>query len=670
MNAVAISATFTAEPLREPLEFWMRELGYSYSPHFAAYNQVFQSLLDPAGLFASNRDGINVVLVRFDDWRRYREDSTDSVIEENVRSLSDAIRSSTHTCPAPLFVFAQGAREMEELLAANLAGVSNVYVLAAAEMGALYPVPDSYDAHGDKTGHIPYSPAFFAALATFIARKIHAQQMMPYKVIALDCDNTLWNGICGEDGPDGIEIDEPRRALQEFMVAQRDAGMLLCLCSKNNEEDVWETFRMHPSMPLRREHITASRIDWEPKSSNLSSLAGDLRLGLDSFIFVDDDAKECAEVQANCPEVLTLPFPVDVRHIWAFDHLRVTAEDRGRTASYATHLERERFEKKAVTLDEFLAGLQLRVHIAPMMLEQLPRVAQLTARTNQMNFTTRRRNEGEITVLLADGRVECFTVEASDRFGSYGLVGVMLLVADRLDTFLLSCRALGRGIEHRMLAHLAGTAHKSIEVSFIPTAKNKPALRFLESIGNAYRTETNDGLHFTFPADYLGNIRPATAAPTHEIPNRDRAAVVAQARHFNAYLRIAHELSTAQQVLEHSRPLRRETSTSEAPRTERERQIAAVWTELLGVANVGIHDNFFDLGGHSLLAVQLLSHLRQAVGVELPLDVVYSGNLTVADLAQAIEIHADPPRYASILAEIEELTDEEVKALLAAEEAQ
>src|SRR5205823_8812586 len=188
-------------------------------------------------------------------------------------------------------------------------------------------------------------------------RKIHAMQMTPYKVVALDCDDTLWQGICGEDGPWGVVLDPPRRALQQFMLAQHDAGMLLCLCSKNNEEDVVATFRARREMPLHLEHFVARRINWQAKSTGLAELAHELDLDLASFIFVDDNPEECGEVQADRPEVLALPLPSHageipdfLKHVWAFDRLRITEEDRKRTALYGQQIQRARLEKQASTL--------------------------------------------------------------------------------------------------------------------------------------------------------------------------------------------------------------------------------------------------------------------------------------------------------------------------------
>jgi FkbH-like protein len=479
---IAISATFTAEALQPGLEFWANELGLDREIRFAGYNQVFQELLDPAGLFASNREGFNVALVRLQDW-------AGPGLDENVDRLAAALQSAPSVvlaiCPSP-----ESFDGAEEKLRA-----AATYCITAAEIAALYPVDQIHDPHADELGHVPYTPVYFVALATAIARKIHAIAARPYKVIALDCDDTLWSGICGEDGPDGVAIDAPRRALQEFMLERRREGMLLVLCSKNNEEDVLETFRAHPEMPLRLEDFAARRLNWESKSANLASLAAELDLGLDSFILVDDSAKECDEARAGAPEVLALPLPADsaeipifLGHVWAFDRARVTDEDRRRPELYAQRGERLRAERSAANLEEFLASLQLEVRMEPMRPGQAARVAQLTQRTNQMNASSVRRTEAEI-LALGDG--EILTVDVSDRFGSYGLCGVMISRAEGrtllVETFLLSCRALGRGVEQRMVERLREIAEERglerVEIPFVPSARNKPAALFLESLG-------------------------------------------------------------------------------------------------------------------------------------------------------------------------------------------
>ena len=677
---VGVAASFTAEPLEEALGFWMRELGFPCQIRFAPYNQVFQQLLDAGSLLRSNRHGVNLVLVRFEDWGRSVGEP-----EGDVRQFLDLLEAAARSSSVPFVVAicptadpARRAfeRSMEELAVARQRSTGTFELILPDGLANLYPVSEPHDPHGDELGHVPYTAEFFAALGTLAARRIHALRAAPFKAVALDCDDTLWRGICGEDGPEGIVIDPPHRALQEFMLAQRDAGVLLCLVSKNNPAEVEEAFRAHPGMPLGPGHFIASRINWEPKPKNLAAIAEELGLGLEDFIFVDDSAKECSEVQADCPEVLTLTLPSSpsripdfLRHVWAFDRPRVTEEDRLRNELYSQRIERARAERRASSLEEFVASLRLEVRIEPMTPAQLPRVAQLTQRTNQMNTSGVRRSEGEIREMVESGEAECLTVHVADRFGSYGLAGVVLFRASAeavvVDTLLLSCRALGRGVEHRMLAAVGEIACQRgipmVEVLFRRTPRNQPALLFLESAGR-----------FRMPAAQAAAVR---YRPENKAPEEKSKPVASARRVPIDYERIATALRTPEQVLEQIRAGKRVRPASAGhgvpPRTELERRLAAIWADALGLASIGVDDNFFDLGGHSLLAVALLSRVRKELGADLTLEVVYSGDFTVAELARAIELkeieQADGQEYAALIEEIENLSDEEVRRLLAEE---
>jgi FkbH-like protein len=689
--------------MREPLAFWMKELGWNFEIRFAPYNQVFQQLLDAVGLLRTNRGGVNVVLLRLEDWARVNDAGLPDLagLEHSVDQFVSALESAAACFPSPVLVCicpasplflansdrAAFQQRMEARIAAAEGPLQSVHIVGAAEALELYPVAEAHDPHADELGHVPYTPAYFAALGTLIVRRIHALRMAPYKVIVLDCDDTLWKGICGEDGPQGIVLDPPRRALQEFMVAQHDAGKLLCLVSKNNVEDVLDTFRMNPKMPLHLDHFVSWRINWKPKSVNISELAEELELGLDSFILVDDNPKECSEMEANQPEVLALALPVEtdkipafLRHVWAFDHLRVTEEDRHRTEMYAQQVERGRAEKRAASLEEFLQSLQLDVRIAPMTAAELPRVAQLTERTNQMNFTTLRRSEGEIQALADSGEAEILTVHVSDRFGSYGLTGVVIYGAGTdalvVDTFLLSCRVLGRGVEHRMMAALGRAAAQrnlaAVEAPFLRTPRNMPALLFLESVGLEFQQVEGGRLCFRFPAKHAAALRYKPAGAT--APSREREEPAAAPRPAAMpYARIAIELRDAKKILARIQAQGYGQSANGTPyappRTGLERRLTEIWAEALRVSPVGVHDDFFDLGGHSLLAVQLMSRVRQEFGADLSLELVYSGSFTVAELAEAIEVKeiVGGDRYEALLEEVEALSDEEVRALLAKE---
>jgi FkbH-like protein len=750
---LAVAATFTAEPLADGLDFWMRELGIPAEVAFAPYNQVFQQLLDPASPLAANRHGFDVILLRCEDWAPYRgEGGADgegsgreleqpevlAEIERNAVDLIAALEQAARGAAVPYLVFLCPAspaaaavapfralaRALEERLRAGLSGAANVYLFGEAELAALYPVEDLHDPYADRIGHVPYSPTGFAALATLVGRKIHALLSPPVKVIALDCDQTLWKGVCGEDGPRGVVLDPARRALQELAVAQQQAGALLCLCSKNEEEDVWSTFDERSDFPLRREHLAAWRIDWAPKSANLRRLAEELNLGLDSFVFIDDNPVECAEVRAACPEVLVLELPADeaaipplLQHFWAFDRLRTTAEDHKRTALYRQEVERDRHRRSASSFAEFLAGLELAVDISPLASGQLAprasgqlaRVAQLTQRTNQFNTTTVRRSDGEIERLLAEGALECWTVEVRDRFGDYGLVGVVFFAAREgalvVDSFLLSCRVLGRGVEHRILAALGEEAERRglrrLDVLAAPTAKNRPAFDFLRGVsgiadfGGVAEEAREGGVVFRIPAALARQLEfsPAAAPEEGADAGREGGAIAEGAppafdpARSRRLLRIATELADPRAVRRLAEEGRRRSPRGGArehvpPKTATEERLAGLFAEVLGMApgeRVGSRDSFFELGGHSLLGTVLLSRVRDIFAVELPVHRLFQAP-TVEKLAAALDEEGAGPVAGRIEAiarvstaepdlppvDVAQLSDEEVRSLLLA----
>jgi FkbH-like protein len=659
---IEVASTFTAEPIREPLDFWMQELGFDAIIEFAPYNQVFQELLDPGSLLSRNDHGINIVLLRVEDWLRFDREGADgnggrAQLERNAHELVGSLRGAASRssaqfllafCPASPSALGNPEQRsrleaIELQIIAELADLANVCVLKTGDVTSKL-TSDYHDARRDEIGHIPYTPLCFAALATELARRIHPLRKPPYKVIALDCDNTLWKGVVGEEGVHGIAITAPFRNLQKFVVDKAANGFLISLCSKNEERDVLEVFDQRPDMVLSREHLVSWRINWAPKSDNLRSLAHELNLGLDSFVFIDDNPVECAEVRANCPEMVTLLLPPDdeidrfLGNIWALDRLKITTEDTQRTAMYQEEAERRRYMHEAPNFDDFLAGLDLNVVIAEPSHERIARVAQLTQRTNQFNFTTVRRTEGEFRQLSESGK-ECRFVEVSDRFGAYGLVGVMIysLASDalQLDSFLLSCRVLGRGVEHRMFNELAEIAreHKrdSIEAKVIFTKKNLPARNFLESIGSEFACPIEGGLFYRIPVDHASRLKPSQAVPHTESGDEDRSTSPSSASSkaivkVPPYERIASSLSSPEQVLavlearaKERRPRPALSEGLAVPGTETEARLAKFWAELLRYEAVGVHDDYFELGGTSLLAVDLFMKIENEFGVRLPL---------------------------------------------------
>ena len=679
---VVVAATFTAEPLQESMDFWMRELELPATIEFAPYDQVFQQLLDPGSLLAQNRNGVNVALLRFDDWMRPRSGfdgprGLDQLMQRNADDLIKAARAAAAQATAPLLVgfcpdspattLNWQAQALFGRIESELGAIPGICLLKPSDF-ALYSVDDYYDPRRDQLGHIPYTPTFFAALATILARKIHALFYPPHKVIVLDCDNTVWKGVVGEVGVAGIALPPAYLALQRFMVDRAGAGFVLCLCSKNDETDVLEVFDRRSDMVLKRDHLVSWRINWLPKSQNIRSLAQELNLGLDSFIFIDDNPVECAEVQGACPEVLTLRLPIDedferfLDHFWAFDRLRVTAEDQRRTEMYKQEADRARFQNEAPTIGEFLAGLDLKVAIAEPGPDQFARVAQLTQRTNQFNLTTVRRNQAEIA-RLADANLECRAVEVSDRFGDYGLVGVVIFGsrgdALEIDTLLLSCRVLGRGVEHRMLNELGEIARRRqlprVVATLIPTTKNQPARDFLMGSAAEYGREVDGTWRYLIPADVAATViyRPGEAAADASLTAADTGRanppniVSGRPRNSERFERIAALLSRPEHVLEAARARATHRGSRPglarplvAPRNEIESELARIWADLLRLDKVGIRDSFFDLGGTSLLAVDLFAQVESRLGKSLPLTSLIEAP-TIEQLASLVVGGAD-----------------------------
>ncbi len=666
---IVVAATFTAQPIAATLDFWMKKLDISAKVEFVPYNQIFQQLIDKNSLISNN-----ILLVRIEDLyqasQEYSNDWSNPAvtigIEGNLCSLLEILTLTVQKSALPyLFVLCPSSpsnlkslqtqpflAKMQSLILEKLQNINGVYLVTPQEINNYYPVIDYYDQQSDKVGHIPYSPLFFTALGTMLSRRIYKIKSKPRKVIVLDCDQTLWQGVCGEDGTLGVKINNPYKALQRFVLSQYHQGMLICLCSKNNEEDVLEVFNKHPEMVLKLEHIVAWRINWQHKSENIYSLAQELKLGLDSFIFIDDSSLECAQIKSLYPEVLTLLLDINkisifFNHIWDFDHLKLTSEDKRRSTFYKEHLARELLSQQTTSLKEFLAQLNLHVAIDPMKPEQVSRVAQLTQRTNQFNLTAIIRNDTEIEKLSKQRDFQILVVEAKDRFGDYGLVGVIIVELGKevlqVDSFLLSCRALGRGVEYIMAAKLGEVATLNqlsyVDIVYRETSKNKPAKEFLFTAIAQYKQELRENILFRVPTDFIYNLayNPIeTLNKTEEKVTFNNEKVLTNS---HLLLDIANNFSTPEEILAtiQAQKITRPNISTEflAPQSEVEKRVAQIWLEALRLKEIGINDNFFDLGGHSFLAAQIASHLSKEFNFEVPI-LAFFEKPTIATLAKLI----------------------------------
>ena len=525
---IVIAANFTAEPIRDVLSHWIRTLDLDAAMSFAPPDQVMQQVLDPASEISRNTEGVSVLLVRpygcdrpaSADGREDRsenraEDDTEEhrialaavAIDDLVRAVDARMRASgglwiVVCCPPPPTIRGADAADspwdaLERRCVDGLDATPGTCVIRGTEILRRHGLDRYHDEHGRRLADMPYTPAFYAALGTAVARAIHAMVTPPRKAIVLDCDNTLWSGICGEAGAHGVGIDAVRQHLQRFFIDQMQRGALLCLCSRNEEADVWRVFDERAEMALRRDHIVASRINWRSKSENIRVLAAELQIGLETFIFVDDDPVECADVQWRLPDVVTVQLPSDVDAIpawleqhWIFDRWGTTDEDRARTGQYLLRRERDRHRAEARTVEEFVRLLDVRVTVRPAAASQLARIAQLTYRTTQFNCTLRRRSEAELRRVSERDDWIILAVEGADRYGDYGLIGALVACdageALAVDIFLLSCRALGRHIEQRMLHEIEAIArtrgYEAVRIPFVPGIRNTVAREFLDGL--------------------------------------------------------------------------------------------------------------------------------------------------------------------------------------------
>lgn len=363
----------------------------------------------------------------------------------------------------------------------------------------------------------PFSEAGAASLAEHVWSGLRAVVNGPKKVLVLDLDNTLWGGVVGETGPLGVEVGdgpvgEAFKAFQEHVKALSTRGCLLAVSSKNNLEDAREPFEKNPALPLRLSDFAAFEASWEPKSVAIQRMAKTLQLGLDSFVFFDDNPAEREHVRQMLPEVAVVDVPEDpalyVRALEAgqwFEALSVTAEDRERTEQYRAEAQRREVQKSFATMDEYLTSLEMTGDVRDIDEADLPRVVQLLGKTNQFNLTTRRHPVDAVSEMLGRPRSVGLTVRIADRFADYGLVAVLLGVDDpsatvptlRVDTWLMSCRVIARTVEEFCLGCLVEAAsakgYARIVGDYLPTKKNALVADLYDRLGFARTGEGANG---------------------------------------------------------------------------------------------------------------------------------------------------------------------------------
>ncbi len=352
-------------------------------------------------------------------------------------------------------------------------------------------------------GSVMFATDFLPSLASEYARYVRALKGLTKKCIVLDLDNTLWGGVVGEDGIEGIRLG-PTPPGVEFMDFQRallslyNRGVILAINSKNNWDDAMKPIREHPHQILREEHFAAFRINWQNKAQNMTELAEEINIGLDSMVFMDDNPHERAQVHQAFPEVLVVEMPENpqmyretLENLKVFDVLSLTREDMKRGEMYVGKRKRAELEEKTGSVDDFLRTLDLKVQVKQVDDFGKPRVVQLIGKTNQFNLTTRRYTDAEVESFRESDEYAVFSMSVKDKFGDEGIVGVAITKMENddciIDSFLMSCRVIGRSVETAFLSKIVSYARernaRRVIGEVIPTKKNPPARDLYERHG-------------------------------------------------------------------------------------------------------------------------------------------------------------------------------------------
>lgn len=469
---VALLSSFTARTL-EPyvrVEAWLS--GWCLEPQWVEYGPWRQALAEPETL----APGTDAVVLLLHDTELLPDAAPDA--DAALAHLGHLVATFRSRSAAPLFVGLVAAPPRpwqpgpeDRLEGARRAFADGVAALLRATADAhrlVLPAPgEGFDPAAFMARLSVYGARAQPAVARALARTLACLFRPRRKLLVLDADHTLWGGVVGEDGVDGVAVGSgwpgaAHVALQRQALALREQGVLLALASKNNEADAREVFERRPEMLLRWDHFSARRVDWNDKAANIAAMAAELGLGLDSVVFADDSGIECARVREALPQVEVVELGRDpgryverLLRTQAFDTLVITDEDRQRAASYAAEAGRKALAGAAGDMAAFLAGCELCLRIEPLGAASLERVHQLLGKTNQFNLTLERPTKETLQRWCAEAP-RLFSAHLTDRFGDYGLIGVLHLEprADALHVanMALSCRALGRGVEDSLLA--------------------------------------------------------------------------------------------------------------------------------------------------------------------------------------------------------------------------
>jgi FkbH-like protein len=521
---VALLSSFSIEFIKKPLTVLCFVNGIEAEIYLSSFGQFQQEILNPGSGLYSFAPHVVILSVEGSDWlleiyRGYLDGLTagfDHVLSRFREEFLDLVQAFRDSSKAMLLVNnfvppvwrqlgildghvstgqAQLVHRVNELLASIGQQSQGVMIMDYAGLVTRFGALRWYDERMSHYAKAPIAMDMLPQLAGEYVKYFRGLTGQTKKCVVLDLDNTLWGGILGEDGLAGIQLGSvypgsAYLAFQNEILTLHKRGVLLAIASKNNAADVDEVFAKHPSMVLKKEHFANLQIHWGLKSESLQQIARELNIGLEHVVFVDDNPVECAEVVRSLPMVTTVTLPKQPEHFvralleeGLFDALTFSDEDRRRGELYRQRSETELLRERSGSLEGFYRSLEMQVTFAPVDKSSLTRSAQLTQKTNQFNVTTIRFSESDLEERTKDPDWLVTTVKVRDRFGDNGIVGFIMARFDsnvlEIETFLLSCRVIGRNVETAMLAYLSQQAlNRGVHLLHglvIPTAKNVPA---------------------------------------------------------------------------------------------------------------------------------------------------------------------------------------------------
>jgi FkbH-like protein len=380
---------------------------------------------------------------------------------------------------------------------------SNIKLINLDKIIAGIGIDNCFDTRYYYSSKAPYTVGFFKSYAQFIKPLILSANGMAKKALIFDCDNTLWKGVLGEDGIDGIELSGESQngaifqEIQSIALSLCQQGVILGLCSKNNPEDVNEVLINHPDMILQDKYITVKEVNWSDKANNLRNISKKLNIGLDSMVFVDDSPFEVNLIKEELPEVTVLQVPEKLYeypqmlrdNLGFFYNLSSTVEDSNKTKILHEQIQREEVKTEFSNIDDYLASLKIIVTIFKNEVSLIPRMAQLTQKTNQFNLTTKRYTESEIENMVSSSSTDVFSFSVNDKYGDNGVTGLCIVDVDNdkdafIDTFLMSCRVIGRNVEYIFMDYIINSLINKninkIRSTYKITKKNKQVERFYD----------------------------------------------------------------------------------------------------------------------------------------------------------------------------------------------